>query len=460
MMAGTVHNSMKDSKDQERFEALLKDQNASDPKPEFDLDAWPDPLLACAIWTDNADVVRELLLGGRVPTAILRRGGGESGINALHYAALYGKVNALEALLEDQRVIDSLEISATFGPVNGTALLLAISAADQTPYRSSPAAALLLLESGANPNATDDDGCNVMHWCARFPDKAHFRVLQRAIDLGADFNAECEHLDGKMDGDSEVYDRGNPLHISIQTGFEEAALYLLERGAALSSVAWGNTIQTPLMMAPCGGSFKLFELLVSRGGDINEADEDGWTVLHWCCFEGDFDRTSEVQAMVRRVVELGADVRQATEGGDQPIHLAAEYGRGFLIPLLLDLGADVNARCGEGKTPLILAAQNLWNGPSEALTALLAVHADVHAHDDKGRTALSIACANKEIKSIVDLVAAGDRTWDLVPAPNSPKTLPRQPPAVGFLRRPIGPAPTHNAHSFSGVRKDPCLFPL
>jgi ankyrin repeat protein len=73
--------------------------------------------------------------------------------------------------------------------------------------------------------------------------------------------------------------------------------------------------------------------LLSRA--VERAGEGGWTPLHVAVAEGQ-------EAIVRLLVEAGADLSAHTEHGRTPLHVALESAPG-LVALLRELGAPVDA---------------------------------------------------------------------------------------------------------------------
>jgi cytohesin len=61
--------------------------------------------------------------------------------------------------------------------------------------------------------------------------------------------------------------------------------------------------------------------------------------------------------MVRTLMELGADVNQAMDGGATPLFMVAHMGHAVLVRALIEAGADVNKAMDDGATPLCIAAQ-------------------------------------------------------------------------------------------------------
>ena len=63
-------------------------------------------------------------------------------------------------------------------------------------------------------------------------------------------------------------------------------------------------------------------------------------------------------AVVRELLNRGADVNGAQAGGFTPLHSAAFHGDREIVELLLSHGADTGKRTADGKTPAALAAEH------------------------------------------------------------------------------------------------------
>jgi len=138
--------------------------------------------------------------------------------------------------------------------------------------------------------------------------------------------------------------------------------------------------------------------LLDRGADVNAAEADGTTALHWAA-EGDDLATVEL------LLEAGALPTAANRFAVTPLELAANNGNAAIVTKLLEAGADANVRSREGQTPLMSAA---LNGRVEAVDALLAHGADVHAAEAyRGQTALMLAAGEGNIDAMRALIEAG-----------------------------------------------------
>jgi|TARA_B110000977_G_scaffold143908_1_gene182696 ankyrin repeat protein len=59
---------------------------------------------------------------------------------------------------------------------------------------------------------------------------------------------------------------------------------------------------------------------------------------------------------VRALIEAGADVNKAEDGGVTPLYMAAEQGHEAAVRALVELDADINKAIDVGATPLYVAA--------------------------------------------------------------------------------------------------------
>jgi ankyrin repeat protein len=141
------------------------------------------------------------------------------------------------------------------------------------------------------------------------------------------------------------------------------------------------------------------QALIRKGADVNAAEGDGMTALHYAAMKGD-------AALARLLVEAGADVKAATRlGSYTPLHVAAQAGSAPIVSLLVAHGADVNAGTITGATPLMFAAAS---GDTAAIAALVDGGADVNAREkDRGQTPLMFAAAADRLDAVRLLLKRG-----------------------------------------------------
>jgi uncharacterized protein len=138
--------------------------------------------------------------------------------------------------------------------------------------------------------------------------------------------------------------------------------------------------------------------LLQKGADVNAAQPDGMTALHWAAYHDDL-------ATAQLLVRAGANVKAANRYGVIPLSSACENGNGEMVELLLKAGADPNAALPLGETPLMTAART---GKIAAVKALLSHGATVDVKESQGgQTALMWAAAEGNVQVVEALLQAG-----------------------------------------------------
>ena len=162
-----------------------------------------------------------------------------------------------------------------------------------------------------------------------------------------------------------------------------------------ASLAVGD--DTPLADAAEQQDATAMRALLDAGADVQAAQQDGMTALHWAAYHDDV-------SAAKLLVKAGADAGAETRYGVQPLSLACLNGNAEMVKLLLEAGADPEATLAGGETALMTASRT---GRPGAVQALLARGADVNAKDRRGQTALMWAAADGH-REVVDLhLAAG-----------------------------------------------------
>ena len=157
---------------------------------------------------------------------------------------------------------------------------------------------------------------------------------------------------------------------------------------------------SPVADAAMRGDVAAVRKLLAGGADVNAAQGDGMTALHWAAEYGDAE-------LARMLLHAGAAVASATRiGSYAPLHIAARNGHTSMAVLLLEAGGDATAAApGTGATPLHLAAAA---GAAELVVALIERGADIDAREAGwGQTPLMFAASMNRVDAIRALLDAG-----------------------------------------------------
>jgi ankyrin repeat protein len=146
-----------------------------------------------------------------------------------------------------------------------------------------------------------------------------------------------------------------------------------------------------------GGDAAMVKSLLEKGADINAKDNDGWTALQHAAKRGDVE-------IVRLLLENGADANARSNDGGTSLMSAAKRDYIEIMKLLLEKGADINAKIENTGTALDFAA---WAGQTNAIVFLLDHHADIEATNNFGSTSLMDATAQGQTEAVKVLVARG-----------------------------------------------------
>ncbi|HLK49093.1 MAG TPA: ankyrin repeat domain-containing protein [Bryobacteraceae bacterium] len=152
--------------------------------------------------------------------------------------------------------------------------------------------------------------------------------------------------------------------------------------------------------------------LLQKKADVNAAEPDGSTALHWAAYNNDLDCAD-------LLLRAGANANAANDLGATPLWAASQNGSVALVRRLLEAGANANSPLVSGETPVMVAARA---GYPEVVDLLLAKGGNPNAHGTRGQTALMWAVSQKHSDVVKVLlahkadIAARSDVWDEVMA--------------------------------------------
>lgn len=369
----------------------------------------------CPAWSGPATSVSQLLDPAWVRNASLGQveklldldpnlsavGGGYM-LTALHIAAGWNENPMVTELLLNR----GADIDAT-DTLGRTALHLA------SRSNRNPAVAELLIARGASTAATDNKGWSI-ETAAQAGGNAQVATIARNRatlpegvapwrQLYGDWpeTATVESLSKLLDYDgtvvSAVGPRGSLLHRLARLNSDPDVIkLLLDRGADVQAV--DSIGENALFEAALGKSPEIVALLVERGIPVNAESRYSETALNAGARDGD-------PAVVEMLLDLGADIKGAEFGARTALHSAAANKNPDVAALLLDRGADLEATMDFfGGTALQIAAQA---GALETAELLLDRGAEPNKADFSGRTPLYSAALGGDARMARLLIDRG-----------------------------------------------------
>ncbi len=172
-----------------------------------------------------------------------------------------------------------------------------------------------------------------------------------------------------------------------------ASALLLTLVVAASSEAAARRVA--LIDAVKNGNVATVKTLLAQKVDVNAAEADGTTALHWAAHIGNTQ-------LADLLIKAGANVKAATRAGATPFALACNKGNAGVIELLLAKGEDANAVL-TGEPAVMMAARS---GNADAVKVLLAKGANANvAEGERKQTAIMWAAsegANSVVKVLLE----------------------------------------------------------
>ena len=231
-----------------------------------------------------------------------------------------------------------------------------------------------LLKLGANPNAKNREGTNLITI-------ATIHLKTNAVSLLLKYQA-----------DPHMFDAENfmsAIHYAASIGQLELVDLLLKAGVSPNLHSPTGKL-TPLMSATLQKQTEMVKFLLQNGADVDIQDIDSHTELHVACKLGHLP-------IARLLLKAGANPNIKTNKSITPLFIASMKGYVELVELLLRFNANPNLKCTvKGLTPLMAACGSSSSASHKIVKLLLqsGAYVNCQASDGTGITALHMASVN------------------------------------------------------------------
>jgi ankyrin repeat protein len=173
----------------------------------------------------------------------------------------------------------------------------------------------LLIDKGANVNATDSDDNPVLEFAVGANKIDIFKLL---ISKGADVNYTSK------------YTSSTALASACYAGLDEIAQLLIDNGAKVDVKDMHDF--TALYQAVRREHLSTVKLLIKNGADVNTKDTHGHTALMMAV-------TTRSPKIMVSLIAAGADVNAKDDDGDTALSIAKANGPKQLMDILIKAGA-------------------------------------------------------------------------------------------------------------------------
>jgi ankyrin repeat protein len=293
--------------------------------------------LSWAAWNGQERIVKQLLDTGKVDVDS-RDGNGQT---PLSWAAWRGKKAIVKQLLDTGKIdVDSRDNNGRT-PLSWAA------------WRAKKAIVKQLLDTGkTDVDSRDNNGRTPLSWAAW---NGREKIVKQLLDTG------------KVDIDSKDNNGRTPLSWAAQSGSKAAAILLLAKLLTRTGVEKSSNERvectsvpitldcftdafgrTPSMWAALGGNISLIQSLwpshlPTTCSTISKGDSLGLSLIHLFaignCTKG-----------ISLVLRAGCNINEADSQGWTPLHWAAYFGHKEVLHLLIDRGADNTLEDSIGRT--------------------------------------------------------------------------------------------------------------
>jgi ankyrin repeat protein len=257
-----------------------------------------------------------------------------------------------------------------------------------------------------------------------------------------------------------------PLQLAVCLGKVDIVRLLLKHGACIF-LPWGlhgPLINTAIVCTSPGAELDtliIVSMLLARGADVNELNDEGVAPLHSAAFLGS-------ASLVHLLIEHKANVKAVDDKGVTPLHRATNSN---IVEQLLSEGADVKAVDNMGRTPLqhasmigsYLVVEQLLltrgvtvrtvdnrgisplhsaviQGSFLVVVVLLEHNADIRTVDNRGQDCLKTACSMGHTTIALRLLERWEDLYGMPPYSNSLRQLSKRHPATyAAIDRYLGP---------------------
>ena len=192
----------------------------------------------------------------------------------------------------------------------------------------------LWIKHGANMEIQNEDFHRPFHISAK---KNYQEITQILLQNGENVNAKCQ--------------RHSALeYAAVFCKFPNIVEMLIAHGAEINNYHF-----TPLHAATISGKYKIFNILMANGANVNVKTYQSMTPLHGAIKS--YQIGNQQEEIIEKLISRGAEIDSKTDDGLTALHFCIEGDKVGFAKILLQNGASMKIKTRIGKSPLEFAME-------------------------------------------------------------------------------------------------------
>ena len=302
-----------------------------------------------------------------------------------------------------------------------------------------------LMTKGCNMLDKNTDGCTVLHYACQ---NGKVELVQYLVEYNSDLltirdnKGRSALLEAGKSGSVEivkylvskgcdVFDKDDDgetvLHYACRNGKLELIKYLVDNYPDILTIRSTLGRSTFLLIGHTG-SVEIVKYMISKGCDVLDQDNYGWTVLHYACKKGklglvqylvdEYPGVLRVRSkigtssfllaaisgsleMMKYLVSKQCNVLDQDNEGLTALHYACQHGKLNLVKYLVENYPDILTIKEESKPPLVISG---YSGSVDIVKYLMTKGCNILDKDTDGCTVLHYACQKGNVELVQYLV--------------------------------------------------------
>lgn len=188
-----------------------------------------------------------------------------------------------------------------------------------------------LVKNGANLNAKDAWGNTPLMDAINYNKTEVSKFLLESGAAGA--KPSAEDVSARSEGPIQITGQDPLTNVLLRGDLSQVKLFFSKKDSLDTKDIFGNT---PLLFAAYKNvDLEIIKFLVDKGGDINEQNKGGLSLIHYAAFHQNIEE-------IKYLLKKGADPNMQDTSGNTPLFAAVDSGSLATVIFLVENGAKID----------------------------------------------------------------------------------------------------------------------